>query len=87
MKLDLNWFKDKKVLITGHTGFKGSWLCKILTDVGADVTGYSLAPATTPALFYVANIENNMNSIIGDIRDLAHLMKSSTRYSQKSCCI
>ena len=75
MKLDLNWFKDKKVLITGHTGFKGSWLCKILTDVGADVTGYSLAPATTPALFYVANIENNMNSIIGDIRDLAHLMK------------
>ena len=73
MKLDLNWFKDKKVLVTGHTGFKGSWLCKILIDAGADVTGYSLAPATTPALFYIANIENNMNSIIGDIRDLAHL--------------
>ena len=75
MKLDLNWFKGKKVLVTGHTGFKGSWLCKILIDAGAEVTGYSLAPVTTPALFYIANIEDNMNSIIGDIRDLAHLMQ------------
>ena len=45
---DLNFYKNKKVLITGHTGFKGSWLCRMLLDLGADVTGYSLEPPTDP---------------------------------------
>lgn len=51
MNFDLSLYKDKKVFVTGHTGFKGSWLCKILANAGADVTGYSLNPSTTPSLF------------------------------------
>ena len=72
MKL-LDFYKNKKVLVTGHTGFKGSWLCKILTDAGAKVTGYSLKPPTSPSLFEILHLEEQMNSVIGDIRDLAHL--------------
>lgn len=53
---DLNFYKGKKVFVTGHTGFKGSWLCKMLVNAGAEVTGYSLKPPTTPALFEIANI-------------------------------
>lgn len=71
MKLD--FFKGKKVFITGHTGFKGSWLCKILKDSGAEVTGYSLQPVTTPNIFEIANIESDISSVIGDIRDLNSL--------------
>lgn len=71
----LTFYKGKKVLITGHTGFKGSWLCKILIDAGAEVTGYSLEPSTTPNLFEVCGIKENMTSIIGDIRDLNNLKK------------
>ena len=47
----LDFYKGKKVFITGHTGFKGSWLCKLLANAGADVTGYSLNPPTSPSLF------------------------------------
>ena len=54
---NLTFFKDKKVFITGHTGFKGSWLCKILANAGAKVTGYSLNPPTNPSLFEIANME------------------------------
>lgn len=72
---DLSFYKGKKVLVTGHTGFKGSWLCKILTEAGAIVTGYSLAPPTEPNLFTVANIGNEMSSVIGDIRDYEALKK------------
>ncbi len=71
MKLD--FFKGKKVFITGHTGFKGSWLCKILKDSGAEVTGYSLQPVATPSIFEIANIESGISSVIGDIRDLNSL--------------
>lgn len=46
--MDLQFYKDKKVLVTGHTGFKGSWLCRILINAGAEVTGYSLEPPTEP---------------------------------------
>ena len=67
--LDLNFYKGKKVFITGHTGFKGSWLCKILTMAGAEVTGYSLEPPTDPSLFEIAKIGKNTNSVIGDISD------------------
>lgn len=68
-KFDLTFYKGKKVFVTGHTGFKGSWLCKMLSDAGADVTGYALNPPTTPSLFEIAGIEKDIHSVIGDIRD------------------
>lgn len=71
----LNFYKGKKVLITGHTGFKGTWLCRILISAGAEVTGYSLVPPTQPNLFEIADVEGSMNSVIGDIRDYASLSK------------
>lgn len=70
------FYKNKKVFITGHTGFKGSWLCKVLANEGAIVTGYSLEPVTEPALFNLANIEKDITSVIGDIRDYASLKKA-----------
>ncbi len=70
---DLSFYKGKKVFVTGHTGFKGSWLCKMLVNAGADVTGYSLNPPTTPSLFEIAGIEKNVTSVIGDIRDFDSL--------------
>ena len=73
---DLNFYKGKKVFVTGHTGFKGSWLCKMLVNAGAEVTGYSLKPPTTPALFEIANIEKDITSNIGDIRDLSSLKRA-----------
>lgn len=71
--MNLDFYKGKKVLLTGHTGFKGSWLSKILVMAGADVTGYSLEPPTNPNLFSVAGLEGKMKSVIGDIRDYDHL--------------
>lgn len=71
-----NFYKGKRVFITGHTGFKGSWLCKILSNWGAEVTGYSLEPPTTPNLFDTANIAKDINSVIGDIRDYDSLKKA-----------
>lgn len=71
--MDLNFYRNKKVLVTGHTGFKGTWLCRILTDVGAKVVGYSLNPPTEPNLFSISGLVEKMVSIIGDIRDFAHL--------------
>lgn len=67
--LDLNFYKGKRVLVTGHTGFKGSWMCKVLKNAGAVVTGFSLTPPTEPALFDMADIANGMTSVIGDVRD------------------
>ncbi len=72
---DISFYKDKKVLVTGHTGFKGSWLCRMLVKAGADVTGYSLEAPTKPNLFELCNVENQMHSIIGDVRDLEHMKK------------
>lgn len=69
----LKFYKDKNIFITGHTGFKGSWLSKILINAGANVTGYSLEQPTDPSLFKISGIENKMMSIIGDIRDLNKL--------------
>lgn len=69
MEFNLNFYKGKKVFVTGHTGFKGSWLCKMLTNLGADVTGYSLNPPTEPSLFNIAGIDQDVKSIIGDIRE------------------
>ena len=75
---DFSWYKGKKVLVTGHTGFKGTWLCRMLINLGAQVTGYSLVPPTDPALFDIAGLDGKMNSIIGDIRDFDHLLKVFT---------
>ena len=67
------FYKGKKVFVTGHTGFKGSWLCRILVNMGANVTGYSLVAPTNPNLFEMAGVEDKINSVIGDIRDLDNL--------------
>lgn len=72
-----DFYKGKKVFITGHTGFKGSWMCKVLAMAGAEVTGYSLVPPTNPSLFETADIEADLKkSVVGDIRDLAGLEKA-----------
>lgn len=63
------FWPGKKVFLTGHTGFKGSWLSLWLQQLGAEVTGYALPPPTNPSLFEVANIAQGMKSLIGDIRD------------------
>lgn len=75
MSFDLSFYNGKKVFVTGHTGFKGSWLCKILSNAGAEITGYSLNPPTEPSLFKIANIENDIHSVIGDIRDYSLLKR------------
>ena len=68
-----DFYKGKKVFVTGHTGFKGSWMCKVLTMLGANVTGYATEPPTSPSLFETAAIGSKINSVIGDIRDLEKL--------------
>ena len=68
------WF-NRKVLVTGHTGFKGSWLCLWLQSLGAQVTGYSLPPPTEPSLYELAHVQRAMNAIAGDVLDLAHLRR------------
>lgn len=73
---DLSFYKNKHVFITGHTGFKGTWLCKILVQAGAIVTGYSLEAPTQPNLFEVSGVEKQITSIIGDIRDFNYLKKA-----------
>jgi len=71
----LDFFSGKKIFITGHTGFKGTWLCKMLINAGAEITGYSLEPPTNPNLFEISRNHEGMNSIIGDIRDFDHIEK------------
>lgn len=68
------FYKGKNILITGNTGFKGSWLCRMLLNEGAKVTGYALEPPTEPNLYSMAALDD-VNSIIGDIRDYDHLKK------------
>ena len=75
MEVSTPFWRNKKVLVTGHTGFKGSWLSLWLQQLGAKVTGYSLEPATQPSLFEQADVSDGMDSIIGDIRDLAKLQE------------
>ena len=74
--MSMDFYKGKRVLITGHTGFKGAWLCQMLINAGAEVTGYALNPPTKPSLFEIANISGKMNSVIGDIRDLSKLKET-----------
>ena len=69
------FWKGKRVLITGHTGFKGSWLCLLLNNLGARISGYSLDPPTQPNLFELCKISSFVNSTISDIRDFESLLK------------
>ncbi len=71
--MDITFYRRKKVLITGHTGFKGSWMSQLLIMAGAEVTGYALEAPTDPGLFDMCNLAGQMNSVTGDVRDLAHL--------------
>ncbi|MDA9309051.1 CDP-glucose 4,6-dehydratase [Flavobacteriaceae bacterium] len=75
------FWNNKKVFITGHTGFKGSWMSLWLQSMGAIVKGYSLEPKTTPSLFYEANVSKDMESEIGDITDLGVLKKSMNDFN------
>ena len=70
------FWAGKRVFLTGHTGFKGSWLSLWLQSMGANVTGFSLLPPTTPSLFEVAHVADGMQSIMGDVRNLADLQKA-----------
>ncbi len=72
-QFDMSFYTGKKVFVTGHTGFKGAWLCKMLANVGAEDTLFSLNPPTSPSLFEIAGIEQDIHSVIGDIRDLKAL--------------
>ena len=74
--MNADFWHDKRVFITGHTGFKGSWLSLWLQSLGSEVTGYALTPPTTPSLFKEADVEKGMRSIIADIRDLPTLQKA-----------
>ena len=80
-KVDASFWKGKKVYLTGHTGFKGSWLSLWLQNMGALVKGYSLDVNTKPALFTQANVAEEMESEIGDIRNLEQLTESMVSFS------
>jgi CDP-glucose 4,6-dehydratase len=80
MGMNQQFWSGKKVFVTGHTGFKGSWLSLWLQQLGAEVTGYALQPPTNPNLFEVAQVAQGMKSIFGDIRDgtlLANAMRQA----------
>ena len=71
--MDREFWSRRRVLVTGHTGFKGSWLCLLLNKLGAEVVGYALDPPTEPSLFRLARVDEDILSVHGDIRDLGHL--------------
>ena len=73
--MNLSFYKGKRVFVTGHTGFKGTWLCRVLLNMGAEVTGYGLESPTEPNLFSLADVASHIHSVIGDIRDFERLQK------------
>ena len=73
--IDRKFWGGKRVFVTGHTGFKGSWLSLWLQELGAEILGYSLQPPSNPSLFELANVAKGMTSVLGDVRDLEHLKK------------
>lgn len=84
--MNSHFWHGKRVFLTGHTGFKGSWLSLWLQSLGAEVTGYALQPHTKPNLFEIVRVSKNMNSIIADIRDLQKL-KHAMQISQPDIVI
>jgi CDP-glucose 4,6-dehydratase len=80
MEVNPSFWRGKRVLVTGHTGFKGGWLCLWLQSMGAEVTGYSLAAPTNPNLFEAANVTKDMTNITGDVLDLGHLQSVMSRH-------
>lgn len=77
-KINKKFWKNKRVFVTGHTGFKGSWLTLWLKLLGAEVTGYSLSPSSIPSMFDAANVQGGITSVTGDIRDYVSLEKAMT---------
>lgn len=75
MKEILQFYHGRKVFVTGHTGFKGTWLCRMLIDAGAEVTGYALESPEEPNLYSISGIAGQMNSVFGDIRDQGRLQQ------------
>lgn len=73
MGVDVDFWKGKRVFLTGHTGFKGGWLSLWLQKMGAEVSGYALAPVSTPSMFHLARVGEGMRSIIGDVADAGQL--------------
>ena len=69
----LDFYKGKRVLVTGDTGFKGSWLVRILHLAGAEVTGYALKAPTEPSMFEILHLGETIHHVDGDVRDFAHL--------------
>jgi CDP-glucose 4,6-dehydratase len=78
--MNKNFWKNKKVFLTGHTGFKGSWLSLWLQSAGANLMGYALEPPTTPSHFQLAKVGNGMQSVIGDIRDFDKLKSTAQSF-------
>lgn len=74
--LDFDYFKGRKVFVTGHTGFKGSWLCSVLLDLGAEVTGFALEPESDSNIFDEIDLANRMVSVYGDICDFEMLREA-----------
>jgi CDP-glucose 4,6-dehydratase len=73
------FWRGRRVLVTGHTGFKGAWLSQWLIELGAEVSGFALAPATNPNMFSLLALESDMHSVIGDIRDLSSIISAVQR--------
>jgi CDP-glucose 4,6-dehydratase len=78
--MDLSFYNGKTVLVTGHTGFKGTWMCRVLKNQGANVVGYALKPPTEPSLFDLTHMASEIVSIEGDVRDLEHLNQAFDEY-------
>jgi len=81
MTLNVDFWKDRKVFVTGHTGFKGSWICLWLESMGADIAGFSLNPLDSPNLFSEAKVGENIKNTFGDVRDQGALVEALSAFN------